>query len=311
MTSRRSVATVGIVVVFALAASDALAQGNGNAYGHSKNRPGAAAQPSAAGAPELQTVGISTLSFGSWLDDASVIPQGGGTMSVAFSYWRTPSYREVDVPVIDGGVGIAPRVQFNFNVPYYHAGDSDGTVVRGIGDMYVSTKIQLKDPSAGDHRIGFALTPLLEILTYAPAAGRVTGELGNSGQRGATGAIAGARSAAPAIFRAGALFASGARRGRAHHSYGRHRNGQPLALNPPRRAEHRIGIGAEPHRCQRSAERRAQPGGIGVWRRRQDHVEAGCEQLHACRHKWHGFCLRGVAVAVVPASHWPDTPDCD
>ena len=209
MTSRRSVSTVGIVVVFVLAASDALAQGNGNAYGHSKNRPGAAAQPSAAGAPELQTVGISTLSFGSWLDDASVIPQGGGTMSVAFSYWRTPSYREVDVPVIDGGVGIAPRVQFNFNVPDYHAGDSDGTVVRGIGDMYVSTKIQLKDPSAGDHRIGFALTPLLEILTYAPRpdTSRVSWAIPASVElrrdRWRTFGSAG-------YFSRGALFASGA-----------------------------------------------------------------------------------------------------
>ena len=195
--------------MFVLAASDALAQGNGHAYGHSKNRPGAAAQPSAAGAPELQTVGISTLSFGSWLDDASVIPQGGGTMSVAFSYWRTPSYREVDVPVIDGGVGIAPRVQFNFNVPYYHAGDSDGTVVRGIGDMYVSTKIQLKDPSAGDHRIGFAVTPLLEILTYAPRpdASRVSWAIPASVElrrdRWRTFGSAG-------YFSRGALFASGA-----------------------------------------------------------------------------------------------------
>ena len=209
MTSRRSVTTVGIVVVLALAASDALAQGNGNAYGHSKNRPGAAAQPSAAGAPELQTVGISTLSFGSWLDDASVIPQGGGTMSVAFSYWRTPSYREVDVPVIDGGVGIAPRVQFNFNVPDHHAGDSDGTVVRGIGDMYVSTKVQLKDPSAGEHRIGFALTPLLEILTYAPRpdASRVSWAIPASVElrrdRWRTFGSAG-------YFSRGALFASGA-----------------------------------------------------------------------------------------------------
>jgi hypothetical protein len=195
VTSRRSVSTVGIVVVFVLAASDAVAQGNGHAYGHSKNRPGAASQPSAAGAPELQSVGISTLSFGSWLDDASVIPQGGGTMSVAFSYWRTPSYREVDVPVIDGGVGIAPRVQFNFNVPYYHAGDSDGTVVRGIGDMYVSTKIQL--------------TPLLEILTYAPRpdASRVSWAIPASVElrrdRWRTFGSAG-------YFSRGALFASGA-----------------------------------------------------------------------------------------------------
>jgi hypothetical protein len=171
VTSRRPVTTFGIIALFVLLAGArvALAQGNGHAYGHSKNRPGAAAQPSAAGAPELQTTaGISTLSFGSWLDDASVVPRGNGTMSVAFSYWRTPLYHEVDVPVIDGGVGIAPRVQFNFSVPYYHASDSDGTVVRGIGDMYLSTKVQLKDPAAGDVKIGLALTPLVEILTYAP-----------------------------------------------------------------------------------------------------------------------------------------------
>ena len=170
MTSRRTVSTFGMIVLFVLLVGVpvALAQGNGHAYGHTKNRPGAAAQPSAAGAPELQAApGISTLSFGSWLDDASLIPRGGGTMSVAFSYWRTPLYHEVDVPVIDGGVGIAPRVQVNFSVPYYHASDSDGTVVRGLGDVYLSTKIQLKDPSTAT-RIGLALTPLVEVLTYAP-----------------------------------------------------------------------------------------------------------------------------------------------
>jgi hypothetical protein len=186
------------------------AQGHGNAYGHYKNRPGGAgAQPSAAGAPELQTAGASTLSFGSWLDDASMIPAGNGTMSVAFSYWRTPSYREVDVPVIDGGVALAPRVQFNFSVPYYHASDPDGSVVRGLGDLYLSTKIQLKDPAASDARVGFALTPLIEILTYAPRpeSSRVSWAIpANVEFRGDRFRIYGSGG----YFSRGALFASGA-----------------------------------------------------------------------------------------------------
>lgn len=211
MISRLRFPTFAIIVVavFSVGGRVALAQGNGHAYGHSKNRPGAAAQPSAAGAPELQTSGISTLSFGSWLDDASLIPAGGGTMSVAFSYWRTPSYREVDVPVIDGGLGIARRVQFNFSVPYYHASDPDGTVVRGLGDLYLSTKIQLKDPTSGTRKVGFALTPLVEILTYAPRpdASRVSwaipANLEYRADRWRTFGSAG-------YFSRGALFASGA-----------------------------------------------------------------------------------------------------
>jgi hypothetical protein len=203
----------GLVLVMLMAGSPAIshvafAQGNGHAYGHYKNRPGGAgAQPSAAGAPELQTVGTSTLTFGSWLDDASMIPAGNGTMSVALSYWRTPTYHEVDVPVIDGGVGIAPRVQFNFSVPYYHASDPDGSVVRGLGDLYLSTKIQLRDPGTSD--IGFAVTPLIEVLTYAPRpeASRVSWAIpANVEWRGNGFRVYGSGG----YFSRGALFASSA-----------------------------------------------------------------------------------------------------
>ena len=213
MNNHRNARTLILVLLMAgspAISSSAHAQGNGNAYGHYKNRPGGAgAQPSAAGAPELQTTGTSTLSFGSWLDDASMIPPGNGTMSVAFSYWRTPTYREVDVPVIDVGVGIVPRLQVNFSAPYYHASDPDGSVVRGLGDLYLSTKIQLKDPGASEARIGFALTPLIEVLTYAPRpeASRVSwGIPANIEIRGDRLRVYGSGG----YFSRGALFASGA-----------------------------------------------------------------------------------------------------
>jgi hypothetical protein len=213
MNSRRisrTISTIALVAVAVAASHPVFAQGNGHAYGQSKSRAGSAAgQASAAGAPQLQVSGTGTRSFGSWLDDASIIPRGHGTMSVAFSYWRTPAYREFDLPVMDGGVGLAPRVQFNFSVPYYHASDPNGTVVRGLGDLYLSTKVQLKDPSAGGRKVGFAVTPLVEILSYPPLpdASRVSwaipGSIEVQGNRWRTYGSAG-------YFSRGALFASGA-----------------------------------------------------------------------------------------------------
>ena len=149
--------------------ASAAAQGNGHAYGHHKPKGHASSGPSAAGAPELQVSGTGIRTFGSWLDDASVMPPGQGSVSVGFAYFRTPAYREVDVPTLDGGVGVTQRVQLNFSVPYYHASEPGGPVVRGLGDFYVSSKIQLRDPSRKGRHVGVSLSPLLEIRSYAVA----------------------------------------------------------------------------------------------------------------------------------------------
>jgi hypothetical protein len=157
-------------LVFALAlATSAAAQGKGHAYGRFKG--GAAPSPSSGGAAQLQPAqpsGTGVRNFGAWLDDASLLPPGSGSLSVSFSYFRSPVFREFDVPVVDGGIGMMRRVQFGFSVPYYHANEPGGTVTRGLGDLYLNAKVQLRDPAAHTNGIGFAVTPVLEMLSTDP-----------------------------------------------------------------------------------------------------------------------------------------------
>jgi hypothetical protein len=197
----------GIAVGLPLVAA-AQGNGHGHAYGHHKPRGSVSSGPSAAGAPELHVPGTGIRTFGSWLDDASVMAPGQGSASVAFTYWRTPAYREFDVPVMDAGFGITRRVQFNFSVPYYHASEPGGPVARGLGDLNLSAKIQLRDPSAKGRHVGFSVTPLVELRSHAsPESSRASWALPGSiefqGRRWRAFGTAG-------YFSRGALFASGA-----------------------------------------------------------------------------------------------------
>ena len=208
----------------------AAAQGNGrgNAHGHNKRPSGGSSSSgsssptssnSAGGsveAPEgnieaavVSPEGTGVRAFGSWLDDASMMNPGSGYASFAVSYWRMPGFTEVDVPTFDAGIGLTPRVQVGASVPVYHAGEPGGPVARGLGDLQLTSKIQLRDPSAGGGQIGFALSPMVEVRSSAPAPGSsrygwavpVSMELQRTGWRvyGSTG-----------YFSRGALFASGA-----------------------------------------------------------------------------------------------------
>ena len=116
MPARRTIAGRGRTILVAaslgiLVASPVAAQGNGHAYGHSKRGGG----PSAAGKPEVQKsaaiAGTGVRNFGSWLDDASMLPVGQGALTLSFGYWRTPSFREWDLPTTDAAVALAPRLQ--------------------------------------------------------------------------------------------------------------------------------------------------------------------------------------------------------
>lgn len=166
----RSIARiVCLILALSVKASPVAAQGNGHAYGHAKRGGG----PSAAAAPELQLPGgTGVRNFGSWLDDASMMPEGMGALTLSFGYWRTPSFNEWDVPVADASFGVARRVQFGASMPYYHASELGGPVARGFGDLYLSAKVQLREPSANRRTLGFSVTPALEVLSTAPAPGK-------------------------------------------------------------------------------------------------------------------------------------------
>ena len=176
MPASRTIAGRGRTILVAaflgmLVASPVAGQGNGHAYGHSKRGGG----PSAAGKPEVQKsaaiAGTGVRNFGSWLDDASMLPVGQGALTLSFGYWRTPSFREWDLPTTDVAVALAPRLQVGASVPYYHAAEPGGPVARGVGDLYLSAKVQLRDPSGAEKPLGFAVTPVLEVLSSDPAPG--------------------------------------------------------------------------------------------------------------------------------------------
>jgi hypothetical protein len=152
----------------------AAAQGNGrgNAFGHYKGTVTAASSPST---PISGTVsGTGVRNFGSWLDDASVMEVGTGYVSFGFGLFKTPVYREVDLPSIDSGVAIHRRVQIGMSVPYYSASVPGTPAARGFGDMYLSAKIQLRE--ATPERVGFGVIPMVEVLSVQPLDGssRVT-----------------------------------------------------------------------------------------------------------------------------------------
>ena len=166
-TAARAAVRALIATLFRPCAAAAQGNGNGHGYGHYKPKGNSTAGPSAAGTPELQVSGTGIRTFGSWLDDASMIAEGQGSASVAFAYWRTPAYREFDAPVMDTSLGLTRRIQINFSVPYYHASEPGGPVARGFGDLYLSTKIQLREPSNRGRHVGFSVTPLVEVRSYA------------------------------------------------------------------------------------------------------------------------------------------------
>jgi len=133
---------------FILVSQPAAAQGNGHA------------------APNT---GTGVRNFGSWLDDASMQDPGRGFVTLGMGLFKTPVYREVDLPTIDSGVGITPRLQVGMSVPYYYANAPGEPVTRDFGDVYLNAKYQLRAPSR--KQTGVAIIPMVEVLSVAPSPG--------------------------------------------------------------------------------------------------------------------------------------------
>jgi hypothetical protein len=160
------IALVGLVLVCGSAAAQG--HGHGNAYGHYKHTvaPAASSHTDTQGAP---IAGTGVRNFGSWLDDASIQDPGRGWVSIGMNVVKTPGYRVVDLPSIDSGFAVNPRLQVGMSVPYYYANASGDPVARGFGDLYFTAKYQLRAPSS--NRAGFALIPMVEVLSAAPPSG--------------------------------------------------------------------------------------------------------------------------------------------
>lgn len=199
-----SIALLGVLLLCGTAAAQG--NGHGNAYGHYKNSVASSAstQADAQGTP---IAGTGVRNFGSWLDDASIQDPGRGWVSVGMNVVKTPGYRVVDLPSIDSGFAVNPRLQVGMSVPYYYANASGDPVARGFGDVYFNAKYQLRAPSA--NRAGFALIPMVEVLSAAPPSGgsRVQWALPASVERQFTHWRA---MGSGGYFSRGALFGAGA-----------------------------------------------------------------------------------------------------
>ena len=154
------------------------AQGRGNAFGHNKRPSGAAATSSSATDIAVQDGSSIAMpetgvrAFGSWLDDATVIEPGSGYVSFSAGYWRMPGFTEFDVPAFDVGVGLGRRLQVGASVPVYHAREPGGPISRGVGNLVLTGKVQLRDPAASrSRRLGVAVTPMLEVSSVASEPG--------------------------------------------------------------------------------------------------------------------------------------------
>lgn len=191
-----------------LACGTAAGQGNGhgNAYGHYKNTV-APAPSTQSGSQGTTIAGTGVRNFGSWLDDASIQDAGRGWVSIGLNVVKTPGYRVVDLPSIDSGFAVNRRLQVGMSVPYYYANASGDPVARGFGDVYFNAKYQLRAPSAS--RAGFALVPMVEVLSAAPPSGgsRVQWALPASVERQFTHWRA---MGSGGYFSRGALFGAGA-----------------------------------------------------------------------------------------------------
>ena len=154
-----------VAICFAASVVPAAAQGNGHghAYGLLKS---SAPTPSSGGAAQVQpAISGGVRNFGSWLDDASIMTPGSGSLTMSVAWFRSPAYHEFDAPIGDGAIGLTSKVQFGFSVPYYHVSAPGGPVVRGIGDLYLASKVQLREPSERNAGFGVAVVPILTVLS--------------------------------------------------------------------------------------------------------------------------------------------------
>jgi hypothetical protein len=81
---------------------------------------------------------------------------------------------QVDIPVVDMAVGLAPRVQLGASIPHI-VGSTDGTgPVGGIGTAYISGKLAVLTGTASGVKL--AVTPMIEILGDGAVAALAPGD---------------------------------------------------------------------------------------------------------------------------------------
>jgi len=128
--------------------------GNGQGNGH-KSTP-----PSSIPLPSPGTGTATAASPLAWLDDASLLPTGMVSLSISAMRWSGADLSQVDFPIVDVAMGLAPRFQLGATVPHI-VGHADGSVVGGVGTSYIRSKIAIL---TGESGVKLAVSPMVEVL---------------------------------------------------------------------------------------------------------------------------------------------------
>jgi len=97
-----------------------------------------------------------------WVDDASLLEAGAVSIALSVVRWQGSGISEVDVPVIDAAIGLAPRVHLTMTVPRVVGSEDPLGPVGGMGTSYFSAKIAaLNDPK---RHLKLSVAPTLEVL---------------------------------------------------------------------------------------------------------------------------------------------------
>jgi hypothetical protein len=97
-----------------------------------------------------------------WIDDATLVEPGNVSLAISVARWRGADSSEVDAPVVDAAVGVAPRIHLTATVPRV-VGSADALgAAGGAGTSYIGAKIALLDPAR--HEVKLSATPTIEVL---------------------------------------------------------------------------------------------------------------------------------------------------
>jgi hypothetical protein len=154
------------VLVWALAAS-AFAQGNSQGHGNGNgqsNGKGNSAPPSRNELAPVATVAppSTTSTPLAWIDDATLLDPGVVALSIGMMRWQGTDLSEVDAPVVDAAIGLAPRVQLSASVPRIVGDQDPAGAVGGVGTSFVTAKIQAAANRA--KTVKLAVAPTLQLL---------------------------------------------------------------------------------------------------------------------------------------------------
>ncbi len=136
----------------------------GKSQEHKKNPP---APPSRSDLAAPASVSMATTAVAgptpfAWVDDASLLEAGSVSIAMSVARWQGSGISEVDVPVIDASIGLAPRVHLTATVPRVVGSVDPLGPVGGVGTSYFSLKIAAINDAKRSLKLSVA--PTLEVL---------------------------------------------------------------------------------------------------------------------------------------------------